>query len=164
MMPGNAVLRMMRRITIAAMWLFLLAALTTLVSCDPMSHVEYNIHNISGDTVTVTFYKELMTSPYQGFDIKENDSVTTHYGNDSVRVAVLAPNQHLSIHREWHGLYREEQVVHAWKYIKSITIGDTEAPSSTWDNEAVWHFRTEGGGNFAKEESRYYDLWFRENQ
>ena len=142
-------------------WLIIFAFLSTLASCDPMSSVEYNIHNVSSDTVSVAFYKELMSSPYQGFEIEENDSVTTRYDNDSVTVARLAPNQHLKIHREWHGLYREEQVVHAWKYISSIRVGENEVDSTTWDNEAAWHHRTKGGGNFSKEESRYYDLWFR---
>ena len=136
------------------------AVVVSLTSCDPFSSVEYNIHNISRDTVTVSFHEEIMTSPYQGFDVQENDSVTTHYGSDSLTVASLAPNQHMKIHREWHGLYREEQVVHAWKYIKSIKLGENEVDSTAWD-EAAWHHRTKGGGNFAKDESHYYDLWFR---
>ena len=103
-----------------------------------------------------------MSSSYQGFDIQENDSVTTHYGDDSLNVASLAPNQHLKIHREWHGLYREERVVHAWRYIQSVRVGDNEADSTVWYDEAAWHHRTTGGGNFAKEESHYYDLWFRD--
>ena len=96
-------------------WLIIIAFLSTLAACDTMSSVEYNIHNMTSDTVSVTFYKELMSSPYQGYEIEENDSVTTRYDNDSVTVARVAPNQHLKIHREWHGLYREEFVVHAWK-------------------------------------------------
>ena len=143
------------------MWVSAVVVALSMASCDPMSSVEYNIHNVSSDTVSVTFYKELMSSPYQGFEIEENDSVTTRYDNDSTTVARLAPNQHLKIHREWHGLYREEQVVHAWKYISSIRVGENEVDSTTWDNEAAWHHRTKGGGNFSKEESRYYDLWFR---
>lgn len=145
---------------ITAICLSVLAAALALVSCDPMSSVEYNVHNVTGDTVTIAFYKEIMSSPYQGYDIQENDSVTTHYGSDSLTVASLAPNQHMKIHREWHGLYREEQVVHAWKYIKSIKLGENEVDSTAWD-EAAWHHRTKGGGNFAKDESHYYDLWFR---
>ena len=144
-----------------SLWVSVVAVALSMASCDPMSSVEYNIHNVSSDTVSVAFYKELMSSPYQGFEIEENDSVTTRYDNDSVTVARLAPNQHLKIHREWHGLYREEQVVHAWKYISSIRVGEKEVDSTTWDNEAAWHHRTKGGGNFSKEESRYYDLWFR---
>ena len=144
-----------------SLWVSVVAVALSMASCDPMSSVEYNIHNVSSDTVSVTCYKELMSSPYQGFEIEENESVTTRYDNDSVTVARLAPNQHLKIHREWHGLYREEQVVHAWKYISSIRVGEKEVDSATWDNEAAWHHRTKGGGNFSKEESRYYDLWFR---
>ena len=142
-------------------WLSLILALVLFTACDTMSSVEYNIHNMTSDTVSVTFYKELMSSPYKGYEIVENDSVTTRYDNDSVTVARLAPNQHLKIHREWHGLYREDFVVHAWKYISSIRVGENEADSTTWDNEAAWHHRKKGGGNFSKEESHYYDLWFR---
>lgn len=143
------------------MWMAVVAVVLLLTACDPMSSVEYNVHNMTRDTVTISFYKEIMSSPYQGFEIEENDSVITRYDNDSVTVAMLAPDQHLKIHREWHGLYREEQVVHAWKYIKSIRLGKNEVDSTEWDNEAVWHHRTKGGGNFAKDESHYYDLWFR---
>ena len=159
-----AVLMTMRTmINDIALLFSILAAVVSLTSCDPLSSVEYNIHNISKDTVTVTFHKEIMTSSYQGFEIEENDSVTTHHGGDSASaVAVLAPNQHLKVHKEWHGLYREEQVVHVWKYISSIKQGDAEVASSMWDNESAWHHRTKGGGNFAKDESHYYDLWFKE--
>ena len=144
-----------------SLWLGAAVIFLGLVSCDTMSSVEYNIHNITSDTVAVTFYKEIMSSPYQGYDIHENDSVITHYSADSCVVAILAPNQMLRISREWSGLYREEQVVHAWKYISSIRKGNSEVASSMWDNEAAWHHRTKGGGNFAKEESHYYDLWFK---
>ena len=138
-----------------------LAVVVSLTSCDPMASVEYNIHNITKDTVTITFRQELMSSPYHGFDIQENDSVTTHYADDSLNVAALAPNQHLKIRREWHGLYREERVVHGWRYIKSIRVGDNEVESTVWA-ESAWHHRTKGGGNFEKEEFLYYDLWFRD--
>lgn len=160
-MPSCAVLLAMKAINVTAIWLSFLAAVTALASCDPMASVEYNIHNITSDTVTITFRKDIMTSPYQGYDIQENDSVTVHYGSDSLNVASLAPNQHLKIYREWHGIYREERVIHAWRYIKSITVGDREADSTAW-NEAAWHHRTKGGGNFEKEEFHYYDLWFRD--
>ena len=150
---------MMRRFNIV-LWMW--AVVLGLASCDPIASVEYNVHNATQDTVTVTFYKEIISSPYHGFDIEENDSVTTHHGEDSVTVALLAPNQHLKIHREWDGLYREELVVHAWKYISSIKIGETVIDSTLWDNEAAWHHRTTGGGNFSKEESHYYDLWLKD--
>ena len=145
-----------------SLWVAVIAVALLLTGCDPMSSVEYNIHNMADDTVTVAFYKEIMSSAYRGFEIEENDSVTTRYDNDSVTVAKLAPEQHLKIHREWSGLYREEQVVHAWKYIRSIKVGENEVDSTAWGNEAAWHHRTKGGGNFAKDESHYYDLWFRE--
>ena len=137
------------------------ALMMPLASCETNSSLDYKIYNMTSDTVEITFYKELMSSPYQGYDIEENDSVTTHYSDDSCNVALLAPNQNLMIHREWHGLYREELIIHGWKYIKSITIGDNQLAPSTWDNEAVWHHRTKGGGNFVKEESHYYDLFLR---
>ena len=145
------------------LWIAAVAALVlSFSSCDPLSSVEYNIHNISRDTVSITFHKEIMTSSYRGYDIEENDSVTTHYESDSCIVAVLAPNQHLSIHREWNGLYRVEHVVPAWKYIRSIRVGETEVEPVKWNNEEAWNHRTKGGGNFAKDESHYYDLWFRD--
>lgn len=150
------------RIFNMALGLAAVAFVLSLTSCDPLASSEYNIHNITGDTVTITFHKEIMSSAYQGFDIQENDSVTTHYENDSLTVAYLAPNQHLKIHREWHGLYREELIVHAWVYIKEIKRGENEVDAATWDNEAAWHHRTKGGGNFDKETSHYYDLWFRD--
>ena len=142
------------------LWLVTVAVFMSLTSCDTFSSLEYNIYNKTSDTVTVTFYKEIMASSFQGYDIVENDSVTTHYENDSCNVAVLAPDQHLTIHREWDGLYREDFVVHAWEYITSIKIGDNEVASSKWDNESAWYHRTKGGGRFAKEESHYYDLIF----
>ena len=83
-----------------SLWLGAAVIFLGLVSCDTMSSVEYNIHNITSDTVAVTFYKEIMSSPYQGYDIHENDSVITHYSADSCVVAILAPNQMLRISRE----------------------------------------------------------------
>ena len=151
----------MRRINIS-IWMAVAGIIMLLASCDTMSSLEYNIHNNASDTVTVTFYKEIMISAYAGFDVHESDGVTTHYdGSDSIYTAILAPNQQLTIHREWHGLYREELLVHAWRYISSIKIGDAEVDPSVWDNEAAWHHRTKGGGNFSKEESHYYDLWLK---
>ena len=137
------------------------AAIMALTSCDPISSVEYKIYNKTADTVAVDMYDEILSSSYAGFDIEENDSVTTHYSADSCNVAILAPDQHLRIHREWHGLYREELMVHGWRYISSIKVGDVEAAATTWNNESAWHHRTKGGGNFAKEESHYYDLFLR---
>ena len=116
--------------------------------------------------ITLEMYLKLMDlrmkNREESFDIEENDSVTTHHGEDSVTVAKLAPNQHLKIHREWDGLYREELIVHGWQYISSIKIGETKVDSTMWNNEAAWHHRTKGGGRFAKEESHYYDLWFKD--
>ena len=142
------------------LWLSALIVVLSLASCDSLSSVEYNIHNISSDTVTIAFYKEIMTSPYHGYTIEENDSVTIHYEHDSARVAILAPNQHLKVQREWHGLYREEQIVPAWKYIESIKTGETELDPKQWTDEREWHTRTKGGG-FAEGESRFFDLWIR---
>lgn len=152
----------MRRINIS-IWVAVVGVILLLASCDTMSSSEYNIRNMTSDTVTVSFYQEIMTSPYSGYDVHKSDSVTTHYdGSDSIYVAMLAPNQYLTIHREWEGLYREEHIVHAWKYISSITVGDVELEPSKWNNEAAWHHRTKGGGKFAKEESHYYDLFLRD--
>ena len=77
------------------MWLAGLAAVSaSLVSCDPVSSVDYKLYNKTSDTVTVAMYKEILSSSYGGFAIVESDSVTTYYGEaDSVNVAVLAPNQ-----------------------------------------------------------------------
>lgn len=135
------------------------ALMMPLASCETNSSVEYTIYNMTNDTVTVQFLKALMTSPYQGYDIEENDSVTTHYSDDSCNIALLAPSRRLMIKREWQGLYREERIVHAWRYISSIKIGEVVTDSTTWNNESAWHHRSKGGGNFAKEESHYYDLW-----
>ena len=153
-------MKRMKKINIT-LWTALLAVVLSLASCDPMASVEYNIHNLTADSVLVTFHKEIMTSPYHGYDILDYDTVAIHFEDDSSNVAILAPNQHLKVHREWHGLYREEQIVHAWKYISSIKAGDTELAPSVWDHEQAWNHRTTGGGNFAKEESHFYDLWFR---
>lgn len=150
----------MRRLYLSV-WLAALVAMVGLVSCDTMSSVEYRIHNASSDTVTVTFDRVMMSSPYQGYYLEENDSVTTHYSDDSCNVARLAPNRQLTVRREWSGLYREELLVHAWRYISSIKVGDVKVDSTTWNNEAAWHHRTKGGGRFAKEESHYYDLWLK---
>ena len=140
-------------------WLTAFTVMVSFSACDTMSSVDYNIHNITADTVTVTFYRDLMTSPYQGYDIVENDSVTTH--QDSITVAVLAPNQYLIVQRQWSGLYREELVVPAWNYIASITVGDTALDRAQWTTESLWHVRT-NGGRFVKDESRHYDLWLRD--
>ncbi|MBR4828787.1 MAG: hypothetical protein IKZ92_03200 [Muribaculaceae bacterium] len=140
-----------------SLWVAVVAVLLSLASCDPISSVEYSIINKTSDTVSVTFYKEIMTSPYQGYDIEENDSVTIHYQNDSSKVATLAPDQRLSVHREWNGLYREELIVPIWKYIKSINTGDLELPAESWNKETAWYLKTEGGKRF-QGESRYYSL------
>lgn len=143
------------------MWLVAIVVGLSLVSCDPLSSVEYKIYNKTADTVTVDMYKEILASSYKGYDIEENDSVTTHYGEeDSVSVAVLAPDMVLRVHEEWSGLYREERVIPLWKYIKSITVGETELPASSWNNESAWHLKTEGGKRF-EGESRYYDIVLR---
>ena len=147
--------------TIYSVLLWLAVVSFMLASCDPLSSVEYKIYNKTADTVTVDLYKEILASSYKGYDIEENDSVTTHYGEeDSVSVAVLAPDMVLTVHEEWSGLYREERVIPLWKYIKSITVGETELPASSWNNESAWHLRTEGGKRF-EGESRYYDIILR---
>lgn len=139
-----------------------LSAALSLTSCDTMSSVDYKIYNMTEDSVTVTFYKEILVSPYEGYYIDENDSVTTFYGKeDSTYVAVLKPGQVLWTHNDWEGQYREERVVHLWEYIRSISIGEKELDPAAWNNEAAWHLKTEGGGRFSKEESRYYDLFLR---
>jgi len=133
-----------------------MAIIVSLVSCDPLSSVEYQIYNLTDDTVIVDMHREVLASSYQGYDIQENDSVTTHYGaEDSVSVAVLAPNMIMTVHDEWNGLYREEQVIPLWRYIKSIAVGGSELPAATWDNEAAWHLKTQGGGRFEGESRRY---------
>ena len=143
-----------------SLWLAVVAVIVSLTSCDPLSSAEFNIYNVTSDTVTVTFHKEIMTSAYKGYDIEENDSVTTHCDSDSCVVAILAPTRKLTIHREWNGLYREEQIVPAWKYIASISIGDTELNPEKWNNESAWNMKKKGGG-FAEGESRYYSLLLR---
>jgi len=134
------------------------AMVMSLVSCDPLSSVDYKLYNKTNDTVTVTMYKEILSSAYGGYDIEENDSVVNHYGqDDSVSVAILAPDQVLSVHREWSGLYREEWVVPVWKYISSIKAGDTEVAPEQWSQESLWHLKTDGGKRF-QGESRHYSL------
>ena len=150
----------MKKINIT-LWIALLAVVMSLVSCDPMSSVEYKIYNKTADTVTVTMYKEIMTSSYKGYTIIENDSVSTDYEADSCTVAVLAPEQILVVDNEWSGLYREELLIPFWRYIISITKGDTEIRPDLWNNEAAWHLKTEGGGRF-EDESRYYDIVLRD--
>lgn len=147
--------------TIYSVLLWLAVVSFMLTSCDPLSSVEYKIYNKTADTVTVDMYKEILASSYKGYDIEENDSVTTHYGEeDSVSVAVLAPEMVMTVHNEWSGRYWEERVIPLWEYIKSITVGETALPASAWDNESVWHLRTEGGKRF-QGESRYYDIVLR---
>ena len=134
------------------------AMVMSLVSCDPLSSVDYKLYNKTNDTVTVTMYKEILSSAYGGYDIEENDSVVNHYGeDDSVSVAILAPDQVLSVHREWSGLYREEWVVPVWKYISSIKAGDTEVAPEQWNQESLWHLKTDGVKRF-QGESRHYSL------
>ena len=137
------------------------AAIMALTSCDPISSVEYKIYNKTADTVAVDMYDEILSSSYAGFDIEENDSVTTHYGvEDSVSVAILAPDQVLCVHDEWDGLYREERIIPFWIYIISIKTGDKEFPRDSWDKESAWHLNTEGGKRF-QGESRYYSIILR---
>ncbi len=144
-----------------APWLTVIGVLLMLVSCDPVSSVDYKIHNMTGDTVVVTMYKEILTSAYLGYEIEENDSLTTHYGvEDSTHVAVLEPRQTMAVHNDWKGLYREERVIPIWKYIKSITMGHVEMGADKWNDESAWHLKTQGGG-FGEGESRYYDLYIR---
>ena len=147
--------------TIYSVLLWLAVVSFMLASCDPLSSVEYKIYNKTADTVTVDMYKEILASSYKGYDIEENDSVTTHYGvEDSISVALLAPEMVLTVHNEWSGRYWEERVIPLWRYIKSITVGETQLPASAWDNESVWHLKTEGGKRF-QGESRYYDIVLR---
>lgn len=151
----------MRKNNLILPWLTVICIVISLAACDTFSSVEYKIYNKTTDTVTVDMHEELLTSPYEGFTIQQNDSVKVHYGiEDSIHVAVLAPDMVLLVHREWSGLYREELMVHFWRYIKSITIGDTELPSSQWDNESAWRVKIEGG-RFSKNEYRYYEILLR---
>ena len=151
----------MRTISIPAIWLSVVAALISLTSCDPMSSMDYRVHNMTGDTVTVTMHELILTSDYQGFAIEDNDSVVIRYGeNDSINVAVLKPNQVLWVHDDWNGLYREDFITPFWKFIRSIRVGDTELPATTWNTEQAWHLKTEGGTRF-KGESRYYSIVLR---
>ena len=151
----------MRTLHTATLWLMAAGLAALLCSCDPMASVEYKIYNKTADTVTVVMHKELLSSDYQGFDIQENDSVTTHYGKeDSISVAVLAPEMVLTVNNRWSGLYHEEQVIPLWKYITAIKVGTDELPAASWDNESAWHLKKEGGGRF-EDEFRYYDLVLR---
>jgi len=145
------------------LWPALLAAMVlSMVSCDPVSSVEYRIYNKTADTVTVVMHKEILSSSYGGFAIERSDSATTHYGEaDSLSVATLAPDQVLWVHREWDGLYREEQIIPLWKYIQSVKAGDNELPASEWDHESAWHLRTAGAKRF-EGESRSYILTLRD--
>lgn len=143
------------------MWLSILAALTALVSCNPVSSVDYRVLNLTEDTVTVTMYKDILTSDYQGYVIEDNDTVLARYGkDDSVSVAVLKPKQALWVHNDWEGLYWEERIIPLWKYIKTIRVGDTERTASSWDNEESWYLKTDGGKRF-EGESRHYFLYIR---
>ena len=65
------------------LWILAMIMSLSLSSCDPMSSLECEIYNKTGDTVTVTLYKEIMISSFQGYTIVENDSVSTHYDADS---------------------------------------------------------------------------------
>lgn len=142
------------------LWILAMIMSLSLSSCDPMSSLECEIYNKTGDTVTVTLYKEIMISSFQGYTIVENDSVSTHYDADSCTVAVLAPDQVLKAGYEWSGLYREDYVVPLWRYIKSIRKGDEDLGPAVWNSEAVWTMKTKGGGRF-EGESRYYTLILR---
>ena len=145
------------------LWLAGLAVISmSLVSCDPVSSVDFKLYNKTSDTVSVVMYKEILKSSYGGYAIVESDSVTTYYGEaDSISVAVLAPDQILWVNDDWDGLYREEQIVPLWKYIQTIKAGDRELPSETWNNEPAWHLETKGGKRF-EGESRYYILTLRD--
>ena len=135
--------------------------LLAMSSCDPISSLDCDIYNKTSDTVTITMYKDLMSSSYMGYSIVENDSVTTHYEADSCNVAVLAPDQVLKARYDWSGLYREDFVAPLWRYIKSIKSGDVELAPALWNNEAAWSLKVKGGGRF-EGESRYYTLILRD--
>jgi len=116
---------------------------------------EINVQGVNSDVT-------LHVPTTAGFTIEMSDSVPIHYGEaDSVSVAILAPGQVLSVRDEWDGLYREEQIVPFWKYIKSITVGDDELPDILWNNEPAWHLNTEGGKRY-QGESRHYILALRD--
>ena len=90
------------------------------------------------------------------------DSVVASYGeDDSISVALLAPDQVLWVHDEWDGLYREERILPLWDFIQSIKSGNNEVPAELWNNEQAWHLNTEGGKRF-QGESRYYSLILRD--
>ena len=154
----------MKTINAIVPWFAAICLLASLVSCDPLSSADFKLYNKTDDTVTVEMYKEILKSSYGGYTVIENDSVSTSYGqDDSVSVAILAPDQVLWVHNEWNGLYREEQIVPFWKYIRSIKAGEKEFPTESWDNEAAWHLKTEGGKKF-QGESRYYSIILRFKQ
>ena len=155
----------MMKIIYTPFCLVLLAVVLALVSCDPMSSVEYKIYNMSTDTVAVSFYREVMSSSYQGYEITDlNDSVVSSlHAADSATVAIVEPNRCLKAHYEWGGLYREELIVPLWKYIISVTMGGVELAPESWNNASSWKVKTQGGG-FGEGESRYYELWLRGKQ
>ncbi len=151
----------MRSNPLSSLWIAVLAIVVSLTSCDPMSSVDYKVHNMTGDTVTVAMYMEILSSDYQGFTIEQQDSLVGRYGqDDSVNVAILAPNQALAVHYDWSGLYREDFIVPLWQYISSIRVGCSVRPRDSWDNEPAWHLKVTGGKRF-QGESRYYDLYLR---
>lgn len=138
-----------------------LCALSMLASCDPLSSVEYRVRNMTEDTVLVDMYRQIMTSSYHGYVVEEGDSVVlTVLPEDSIYLATVLPGQCFVARHQWSGLYREELIVPAWRYFKSITVGDTRLDSLWWSNEQSWHLKTEGGRR-AEGESRYYDLFLR---
>lgn len=151
----------MRKISAVSVALVLASIVLMLVSCDPVSSVDYKIYNKTSDTVTVVMHQEILSSAYGGYAIEQGDSVTHYSEADSISVAVLAPDHVLIVHDEWDGLYREEQMVPYWKYIRAIMVGDHELPASSWDNEQAWHLNTDGGKRF-EGESRHYILTLRD--
>ena len=124
-----------------SLWLAGLAVISaSLVSCDPVSSVDYKLYNKTSDTVTVAMYKEILTSSYGGFAVVESDSVTTYYGEaDSVNVAVLAPDQVLWVHDEWNWLCLSGNIL---KRSRQATgnghpTHGTASPSGIWKPRAA---------------------------
>lgn len=132
-----------------------LGIILLMTSCDPASHYEFKLHNMTKDTLTV------MIPNNNGNIYKEGVLGNIVASLDTC--IILKPSETLGA--DWEitngklRSYWEDNVTPLWLQISEIRIGDKTLSPVKWKNPAVWIESDYGGGFLESTEKKVYELW-----
>ena len=132
--------------TINKVFLIIIIALIVLVSCDPMSSVEYRIINLSHKNTVIEFKEGFY------YNVHHEDSTNFYYSTDN-RTAVLKHNEFISIYYEWINPTVESHTP-LWMELQDIQMEDSIVPREYWNNPKSWQ-KSGDKGIMGGEEIKY---------